>query len=118
MTLAALRGQVVRVVFGPGVPSSLPPDAPAATILLPPRDASASEGGCIARDPAVARAYAIVAGLPDRPPAGTAILIDANGWLRAVVTPADEGDLAAEIKRLAREPLPPGAGGMESMHHH
>ncbi len=111
LTSRELRGHVVRVVFGPG----LPPDAPAATILLPPH---APEGGCVAQDPAVARAYAIVAGLPDGPPAGTEILIDANGWLRAVLTPGDEGDLAAEIKRLAGAPLPPGADGMEAMHHH
>ena len=38
VTLAGLRGRVVRVVFGPGAPPSLPPDAPAATILLAPQD--------------------------------------------------------------------------------
>ncbi len=117
LTLAALRGRVVRVVFGPGAPSPLPADAKAATIVLP-EGASAPEGACVASDPAVARAYAIVTGLPAGPPAGTEILIDANGWLRAVLGPSDEGDVAAEVKRLAGTPLPPGAGGMENMHHH
>jgi mono/diheme cytochrome c family protein len=117
VTLAALRGKVVRVVFGANSPPPLPPDARATTILLPPPGSSAPEG-CVARDPAAARAYAIVTGSRDRPPAGTEILIDANGWLRAVLRPGEESDLAAEIKRIAAAPLPPEAGGMEQMHHH
>jgi len=118
VTLAALRGKVVRVVFGASSPPSLPPNTGAATILLPPPDTPAPPEDCVARDPAAARAYAIVTGSRDRPPAGTEILIDANGWLRAVVTPGEEGELAAEIERIAAAPLPPGAGGMEQMHHH
>ncbi|MBN9561269.1 MAG: CopD family protein [Alphaproteobacteria bacterium] len=117
LTLAALRGQVVRVVFGAS-PFPQPQHASAATILLVPPDAPAPPEYCIARDPAAARAYAIVTGSRDRPPVGTEILIDANGWLRAALAPGEEGELAAEIKRIAAAPLPPHAGGMENMHHH
>jgi hypothetical protein len=109
---------VVRVVFGANSPPSLPPDARATTILLPPPDSPTPPEHCVARDPAVARAYAIVTGSRDRPPAGTEILIDANGWLRAALAPGEEGELAAEVERIAAAPLPPEAGGMEHMHHH
>ena len=118
LTLARLRGQVVRVVFGASVPPALPSDAKAATILLPPADTPTPPESCVVRDPAASLAYAIVTGSHERPPAGTEILIDANGWLRVVLAPGGAGDGAAEIRRIAAAPLPPDAGGMEHMHHH
>jgi putative copper export protein/mono/diheme cytochrome c family protein len=117
LTLAALRGQVVRVVFGAS-PAPLPQHVAATTILLVPPDAPAPSKHCVARDPAAARAYAIVTGSRDPLTVGTEILIDANGWLRAALAPGEEGELAAEVDRIAAAPLPPEAGGMEHMHHH
>ena len=77
--LSRFRGALVRVQFGP---------AGRATVLA---------GGepCQASDPAIRAAYAIVA------PGAAAVLIDANGWLRAASSGPQMPDNA-----LAIPPLP------------
>jgi hypothetical protein len=69
---------------------------------------------CIANDEDVPRAYAIVSGLPPAAMPGMEILIDGDGWLRAVRRPAGSDDpkqLTAEIQQLAAHPIAASPGG-------
>ncbi len=114
VTLADLRGQVVRIVFGPAhamhsvvtIQATASPQTPS------------SESLCVAGDDAVLRAYAIVTGgAPDALP-GKQVLIDGGGWLRAVqqrgAVPSwdDPGTLADAVRDIAAHPL------AESPHSH
>ena len=87
LTLRDLRGKPVRLVFqaaaGPS-PAPLPGGA-AVTVFVPRPDATEAAGGdCIAADPSVFAAYALVTGLPADQLAGAEVLIDAAGRLTAV----------------------------------
>ncbi len=108
LTLAALRGRAVRLVFAGAVPAT-PLDDPAVTTIT----VGASGPGCATTDPAVAQAYAVVLGAD---PAGSELLIDPNGWMRSsapgTLSPAL---LAALVQEICTNPL---AGGSESHHHH
>jgi len=101
VTMADLRGRVVRLVFG------------ATSVAVEPVPPAAVR--CTTHDPAARAAYAIVTGLDPAALRGTQMLVDANGWLREVLPPGDAGKLDAEIGEVAAQPLAAGAG---AMHHH
>ena len=82
-TLDDWRGQVIRIVFGPAQPV---PGIVTIQVSANPADAT-GEILCGVDDDAVRRAYAAVAGMPMQALAGTQILIDRAGWLRAVQRP-------------------------------
>jgi putative copper export protein/mono/diheme cytochrome c family protein len=109
VSLADLRGGFVRLVVG------VVPAAPGVTTILATSDEAArpAPGVCIANDEDVAPAYAIVSGLPPAAMPGTEILIDGDGWLRAVQRPGwdDPKQLAAEIAQLAAHPIAASQGG-------
>ena len=99
----ALRGQFVRVVIGhatqmPGVLTvQTAPDAPA--------------GVCVADTPALPAAIGLVTG---QTPEGEAVLIDPDGWLRAVGHDSAWNDpqaLAAIVARLRAHRIGVPAGG-------
>ncbi|MGI4942689.1 MAG: CopD family protein [Janthinobacterium lividum] len=99
LALADLRGGFVRLVFGP---AAAPPTVPGVTDILvrteplaapSPIAAGTSEAsvsasaGCVADDEDLPQAYAIVTGTVASAMPGTQVLIDPNGWLRAVQHP-------------------------------
>ena len=110
VSLSDLRGGFVRVVIGAA-------DAvQGVTSILATSDETArpAPGVCIANDEDVPRAYAIVSGLPPAAMPGMEILIDGDGWLRAVRRPAGSDDpkqLTAEIQQLAAHPIAASPGG-------
>ena len=112
-TLAELRGGFVRVLIGA---ASAPP-LPGVTTILAVPTATPAAGLCVAHDPSVAAAYAVVSGRPMTDPPPTQILIDAHGWLRAaepvdtVATP----QLTAELQRFATHPVSTAAPKMMDM---
>jgi putative copper export protein/mono/diheme cytochrome c family protein len=110
MALTTLRGHAVRLVFAGGPPPT-PLDDPDLITITVGRAAS----GCVATDPAVAEAYAIVLGTSAASLAGSEILIDPNGWIRSeslgTTTPAI---LAALVREICTNPLAAVTGG----HHH
>ena len=107
VTLDGLRGQVVRIVFGPARAAS-----GVVTILAASRPSQVAEDGlCAADDGAVLRAYAAVTGTPPGALPGTQVLVDGMGWLRAVQRPGaapgwdDPGVLAAAVRNLQDHPV-------------
>ncbi|MDE2517696.1 MAG: CopD family protein [Rhodospirillales bacterium] len=120
-SLADLAGHFVRLVLGPATPV-----AGVITVTTDPA-AHPAPGLCVAADPTIAPAYAILAGYLAGPDAaahvaGAAFLIDPAGWLRAVSAPAgtpdarqpgawqNSAELAALIRRLAAHPITAEAG--------
>ncbi len=111
--LADFRGGFVRLVLGsvPGVPD------PAVMTILATTDPAARPGPglCIADDTALPAAYGIVSGLAPQDLAGAQILIDGQGWLRAVQPGRagagwnDTRRLAATIRQLQADPIATGA---------
>jgi hypothetical protein len=120
-SLADLQGRFVRLAIGPAPAGASP--ARVTTILVNPAPgAQPAPQLCIVRDPAVAQAYAIIAGLPPGELPGTQFLIDGKAWLRAVhhpgYAPGDWNDpavLAAKVKELQANPVA-GAAGMDHAH--
>lgn len=124
ITLAELRGRIVRLIFAadgePGAMSSVQSGADIATIRIGRDAASAPEAGCLAVDPAIWRAYAIVSGTSARDMPATEFLIDRDGWLRAMQHPSeaptdwDNPDALAEaIQAIADHPI-----AAADVHHH
>ena len=111
VTLADLRGRVVRLAFG----TALGDGEGAVTIAVPLGSGERTQANCVADDPAVPSAYAIVAGLDQSALQGTQILVDANGWLREVLPPGEADTLHAAIGSIAAEPL--GADAVALGHH-
>lgn len=108
MTLDALRGQVVRIVFGPARAM------PGVVTIQATSDPRSGEGLCAVVDDAVLRAYAVVTGgTPDGLP-GTQILVDGAGWLRTLqrlgVMPGwdDPAALADAVRNIEAHPLAEG----------
>ena len=109
--LADLQGGFVRVAIGGAAPGPNPPGV--TTVLVTPDPAVRPGAGvCVARDPAVAQVYALVAGLPPGELPATQFLVDAAGWLRAVHHPGyaagdwnDPTVLSAKIKALRSKPI-------------
>jgi mono/diheme cytochrome c family protein len=92
--LRDLRGRVVRLVLsaeaGPAA-SGLADRLRKAGALTVDAGEAADPGRCTASDPAVRRAYALVAGFVP-PAAGAEILIDSAGWLRESWRPGEQPD--------------------------
>jgi len=143
-TLADLRGRFVRLVIGtapprpdlrrpdppgldpsrpdPPAPDSPAPDPPVTTVLATAEPtAHPGPGLCIADDAALPTAYGIVSGLAPPDLAGAQVLIDGEGWLRAVQPGRpgagwnDTRRLAATIRQLQADPI---ARGAEDDHAH
>jgi mono/diheme cytochrome c family protein len=120
-SLADLQGGFVRLAIGTA-PAGPSPDHVTTLLVNPDPAAQPAPHRCIVRDANVARAYAIIAGLPPGEAPGTQFLIDGKGWLRAVhhpgYAPGDWNDpavLAAEVKELQSHPVA-GSGGMDHAH--
>lgn len=105
--LDALHGQVVRIVFGP---AHAMPGVVTVQVTPDPHPAL-GDGLCAADEDAVLRAYAAVTGATRDGMAGTQILVDGGGWLRAVqrsgaVPDWDHPDaLAAAVRKVQAHPL-------------
>jgi putative copper export protein len=91
---------------------------------LASRDGAGDEAAsCVAADPAAWAAYAVLAGRTPDTLAGTAFLVDPEGWLRAVQRPgpADalqtRDDLIAAIRHIVASPIQPPSGGQHDHHH-
>jgi hypothetical protein len=107
-----LLGRAVLVTLG-GLGSGS-----AVTVSLG-HDADPAAGGCVAADPAASDAFAVLADEPAGVLTGTAFLIDANGWLRAVDRP-DAGrtqrQLTAAVQAIIAAPIP--SKGADHGHQH
>ena len=121
-----LRGQVVRIVVPGGSEQGQPqaePDTRLVTIALPAdADSRADGAGCVAQREA-REAFAILLGTTRDALAGSQLLIDPNGWLRAHWRPGEPGGwptparLSARVNALAEHPLPADAASGH-VHHH
>ncbi|MDR3537352.1 MAG: CopD family protein [Acetobacteraceae bacterium] len=123
--MAALRRQVVEVIAD----SSTSPEPPA----IPPQDGvrvvrlhladGARRPDCTVETPDAWRAYAVLAGLRPEALAGTAFLVDPNGWLRAVRRAGDGPSwtdpalLIAEVRQICEHPISTPAGDDHEHHH-
>ena len=114
VTLGDLRGQVVRLIFGTAPPT------PGVITILATSDPRARPGAgvCVADDETVPRAYAIVTGIARGELPGTQVLVDGQGWLRAVQRPGaspgwdDRQVLAGAVRDIEAHPLAAGAEHM------
>ncbi len=106
VTLAELRGRIVRVVFAtaPAVPD---PDVVTVRVSADP-EVRPDGKTCVARDRTIAPAYALVTG----DASGGQVLVDAQGWLQRVAGP---GSLEADIRALRNHRAGPPAA-MEREH--
>lgn len=114
--LAALRGRIVRLVFGPRAN-----DEPGLwTVLADPAAQPVGDRQCGTTEGEIRTAYAVVSGVPEDTLAGATVLIDADGWLRALHHPDDPaGDaawLAAALNGIQNNTLVAPASG--AFHHH
>ena len=115
-----LLGHAVLVTVGGAAPSVPPRDA--ITLLVPREYTRPARGSCVAADPSAWNAYAVLADLPSDQAAGSAFLIDPNGWLRAVQRPGGiEGwhsrdDLLAAIRVICAHPIEQSAGASHEHH--
>ncbi len=124
VTSGDMRGRVIRLVFADVMPET-PETADTAdrlvTVLAGAAPAPSDETHCLAPDPSLIQAYAIVSGIPADKLTGTEFLIDTNGWLRDVQKPGetinwnDPGALAAQVVKLCSHPL---AAGGHAHHEH
>jgi putative copper export protein len=103
VTLAALRGRIVRLAIGVVPPVDSGPDV---TIVA----GSEALAHCVTDDAAVPQAYAIAAGLDPAKVVGAQFLIDGSGWLRDVQTAdarpgwADDRTLSTAIGAIRAHP--------------
>jgi mono/diheme cytochrome c family protein len=127
VTVADLRGRVVLILASMGDKAiSVPPQLPTPlTITQLTRDAQARPmaTACVATDPSVWTAYAIVSGVDPNSLDGTQFLVDPQGWLRARWRPGDADDwtdprvLQVEIEKILANRIATGAGGGHTHHH-
>lgn len=123
-----LHGSVVYITASDGAPSIQP--APVVdgvrTVLLritPDGDAQPAHGACAAATPSAWPAFAILAGIEPSSLAGTAFLIDAEGWLRAVSRSYtsenwhDQDQLIAAIRQIATHPIAAQEANAHAHHH-
>jgi len=121
-----LRGKVLRIVVPGEREGAHPPadaDAGLVTITFPAvSPARAEEPTCLAQHEA-REAFAILLGTTTEALAGSELLIDANGWLRARWRVGTHGGwptpglLLARVKVLARSPLPADPASAQAHHH-
>jgi len=101
--LASWRGQRVRIVAGSAVPAE---DPRLVTVLLrPPSNAVATAADCVADSAAAWEALALIAGTEQL--AGTQLIADRDGWLRARGAPGKAGWSDDDL--LCRSERAPGA---------
>jgi mono/diheme cytochrome c family protein len=110
-----LRGRALRIVAAAGDEQPDPPlpQAVDVTTILVMRNAVTNPTGaaCIASEPQVWTALAIIVGLPPEALAGTQVLVDPNAWLRAAWRPGDAEDwsdprvLSARLADILAHPL-------------
>jgi mono/diheme cytochrome c family protein len=112
-SLGALRGRIVRLGFGAAPPARTAATDPAIVDVAVPEPGRTAEG-CIAADPRVRAAYAIVAGRAPERLAGAEFVIDRDGWLRSLRQGAgsdeDQAAQVAEIIEICRDPVHPSEG--------
>jgi putative copper export protein/mono/diheme cytochrome c family protein len=122
-----LRGRALRIIAvsddeRPEPP--LPDDVAAVTVLVARNPAAKlTAAACVASEPQVWTALAIIVGSSPDTLAGTQVLVDRSGWLRAAWRPGDAEDwtdprvLAARFREILARPLAidPSA---EHAHHH
>jgi putative copper export protein/mono/diheme cytochrome c family protein len=120
VTLAQLRGQVLRLVFADAVPALPPASMPVTTIQISqqPANPHADPARCLASDPAIRVSYEAVSGMSADRLAGMQFLVDANGWLRAMLAVKSDGvaSLPDEIEQICRHPI--DSRGVSVAHHH
>jgi mono/diheme cytochrome c family protein len=116
-----LLGHAVLVALGDTAPPV--PSQDAVTLFVPAEYRRPAPGTCVAADPSAWNAYAVLADLPLNEAAGSAFLVDPNGWLRAGERPGAAGgwhsndDLLAEIRGICAHPIEQ-PGGASHEHHH
>ncbi|SDC10581.1 Cytochrome c, mono-and diheme variants [Cupriavidus sp. YR651] len=126
--LSEWRGnQRVRVVAFDGPPAALPIEDPRFLTLLvtpdgkPPASVPQFRAGCVAMPAATWRVIAQIAGVPASALAGTELLADRNGWLRARGAPGrgtwSDADLLCTSGQpaAARAGTPPSRDGLTAL---
>ncbi len=108
--LTTLRGRAVRLVFAGGPPAPPLEDPNLVTITV-----GRTPSGCVASDPAVTKAYAILLGQSAASLAGSELLIDPNGWIRSEDPEATL--LAALVREIYAHPLAAPAAGSHNHGH-
>jgi hypothetical protein len=119
-----LKGRAVIVVADE--PTAQVPDVPE----VPPQDGVPivvlhlghvpAGGDCVADTPDAWPAYALMTGIPPDRLAGTVVLVDPNGWLRAIYPPAEAEDasqLIASLRAICEHPVSAPSGGGHEHHH-
>ncbi len=119
--MRALRGRVVQVLAGPApLPDHADGIAPVSVHLAPSPNTDHVADGCLAATPDAWPAYAILTGATVSALAGSIVLVDASGWLRAVLRTDDETDAASvvstQLSEIARHPIAAPTGGSH-VHH-
>lgn len=108
-----LRGRAFRIVAGN---EPVPSEFNAVIVLVNRGTASPTDDVCVAAEPQVWFALAILVGAsPDALP-GTQVLVDANGWLRAV-SRSGESIQIGQARDIIAHPLPVDAAGPTGHHH-
>ncbi len=121
-----LRGRPMRIIAVSGdAPAEAfsAADADVTTILVTGKAAPELAGaGCIASEPQVWTALAIIVGVAPEALGGTQLLVDQNAWLRARWRPGDAQDwndprvLSALLRNIAAHPII--ASSSVHAHHH
>ena len=125
MKLSDLRGQFVRLVFGgasatPSSANTMNGDG-VTLVLVAPHAGTNGLDACIARDETIPLATAILSGVKPDQMAGMQVLVDPDGWLRAVQPTGaaaswnDPDKLAAEIMMLRKHKIADVDGAGETM---
>ena len=122
LTTDDLRGRVLYLVAErPGAPPPNPAGAGVLPIVLT-REEEPDRPACASADPAAWDALAAVTGQSPDKLAGSRVLVDANGWMRAFKAGPDAaawddpGAFAAAVKAIAAAPIT--ATGGEGHRHH
>jgi mono/diheme cytochrome c family protein len=117
--LSRLRGQRVRIVASPSMIALPREDPRLVTIALVPAHEAPSGGAtCVIEGEEAYDAYALLAGTDPQRFAGTQLIIDRAGWLRARAAPGSKGwsrdDLLCRSAnaRLSAGPRPDGLGDL------
>lgn len=122
-----VRGRALRIIAvsdDEGAEPPLPADIDAVTVLVVRNLAARPTGAaCVATEPQVWTALAIILGLSPDALAGTQVVVDRNGWLRAAWRPGDAEDwtdprvLAARFRDILARPLAIDPSEAHAHHH-
>jgi mono/diheme cytochrome c family protein len=122
-----LRSRALRIIAvsdDEGAEPPLPADIDAVTVLVVRNLAARPTGAaCVATEPQVWTALAIILGLSPDALAGTQVVVDRNGWLRAAWRPGDAEDwtdqriVAARIRDILDHPLAIDLSASHAHHH-